>query len=166
MMQRFEQTASRYALAFVRTDQTERSGHGAIASGQIVITENLAGKDHLVLNIQPKEGRLVRTSGEEMPLSKEDYTYQVSTARGARPEPALPAAPFLIPNPATTRLSWTGGNRTEWQTMQVYNVVGGLVLQTKGLPRELEVADWPVGLYFVVLQGTNGSHTQRLFIQR
>ncbi|MFW5658655.1 MAG: T9SS type A sorting domain-containing protein [Bacteroidota bacterium] len=146
--------------ALFRTDQQTTSGVGDIATGRIIITDNLDGKTLLTkLPLQFVQSRVIGTNAEPMPHRRSDAAIAEPSSR----EEAQPAYFGLYPNPVRDQIHISSAF-----TIEHVAIVGldGRVLQATQDPH-LNVSALPAGCYLVQVTFRNGQQLfRRVVVQR
>ena len=148
----------------VRMDHTNASSDTTIALFDVVIIDNVSART--VCNFELTGVRAITQAGIYQQLTTYADSVDVNSIPTGVSSPAALASIRLYPNPANTRLNWTGKETVS--SITIADHLGRTVSYQEigDNSRSISLETIPAGYYFVTLQTQSGATTRPLCIQR
>ena len=154
---------------FTRTDHQNVTGFGQIASGGIIIVDNLDGKRNLAesLYLSLSDIRLINRLGDNLSSTFSTDSLIVQEIELGRPVPAAHSSLQLFPNPFRDQL-FIETDENEFARVSLYDLSGKLIwsgekIKEKGV---IDTHDWAPGMYFLRLSDQNHTAERKIVLIR
>ncbi len=160
----------RIDLAFTRKDQQNVSGYGSIGELDVIVEDNIAGKDMIykMLNFTLSEVSLISNNETEIPVNLVNDSIIIQGVVTGIVEETIQDKVKLYPNPTNNFLT------LELPSMEVYeisifNSIGLLVYSSKHFSQttkqNIDLNQLPAGVYMLEVKNKNGEKALKKLVK-
>ncbi len=163
-------TAGKIDLAFTRKDKQNQSGYGDIGELDLVLEDNISGKDliYKTLNFTISDVKVISYDETDIPVNLIGDSIVVQGYSSGIIEEVLEDKIKLFPNPITTNLTIELPS-TETYTISIFNSIGLLVYSStrtsQTTKQTVDVSSLPAGVYMLEVKNKNGEKALKKLVK-